>query len=263
MDSTMKRPVEYIVIWTENRPIKLANLVQCFVARTQPHDFSLREKRGKAAPISFGHYAFGCAWNLSPRLVLNLLRFLWTLFNLNDYSYAVIPLPGKIKSTLKRWKAIQSQHKLLQPNDYNDSDYICTQIDGRLFRPAYVTQHFKRLLRNNNLPEIRFHDLRHSAAGYLKYLGFDLKDIQTWLRHKDIQTTMNIYVNLDMEAKRNIADKLNDKFVDLMVDKMVDMNWFYEKKTPNTLGSLDFTDESFGTRTRDNWIKSPVLYQLS
>jgi len=62
------------------------------------------------------------------------------------------------------------------------------------------------------MPHIRFHDLRHSSACYLKYLGFDLKDIQIWLRHKDIQTTMNIYMNIDMEAKTEIANKLNDKF---------------------------------------------------
>ena len=61
------------------------------------------------------------------------------------------------------------------------------------------------------MPPIRFHDLRHSSACYLKYSGFDLKDIQIWLRHKDIQTTMNIYMNIDMEAKTEIANKLNNK----------------------------------------------------
>jgi len=71
------------------------------------------------------------------------------------------------------------------------------------------------MLKKNSMPLIRFHDLRHSAAVYLKYLGFDLKDIQTWLRHKDIQTTMNIYLNLDMDAKRNIANSLNERFTAL------------------------------------------------
>jgi integrase len=68
------------------------------------------------------------------------------------------------------------------------------------------------LLKKSGMPHIRFHDLRHSSANYLKFLGFDLKDIQTWLRHKDIQTTMNIYVDLDMAAKSNIANNLDAKF---------------------------------------------------
>ena len=61
------------------------------------------------------------------------------------------------------------------------------------------------------MPRIRFHDLRHSSASYLKYLGFDLKDIQVWLRHKDIQTTMNLYTHLDMEAEINIANKIDER----------------------------------------------------
>ena len=56
---------------------------------------------------------------------------------------------------------------------------------------------------------IRFHDLRHSSANYLKYLKFDLKDIQVWLRHKDIQTTMNLYTHLNLDAKLKIAKKIS------------------------------------------------------
>ena len=89
-------------------------------------------------------------------------------------------------------------------------------------KPSYISQHFKILLKNNNMPHIRFHDLRHSSAGYLKHLGFDLKDIQTWLRHSSIGTTMNI-VNLDMDAKRSIADNLNQRFENFG-NKIVDVD---------------------------------------
>ena len=64
----------------------------------------------------------------------------------------------------------------------------------------------------NNLPVIRLHDLRHSAASYLLYLGFSMKEIQMWLGHGDIGTTMNLYTHVDLEAKRNIAESLNERF---------------------------------------------------
>lgn len=130
----------------------------------------------------------------------------------NDSSYSVMPLPEIVKSRLLKWKDEQDRRKLLQPNDYVENGYVCTQMNGSLIKPNYVTQHFKLLLEKNGMPLIRFHDLRHSSAGYLKHLKFDLKDIQTWLRHSDIQTTMNIYMNLDMEAKTNIANKIDAKF---------------------------------------------------
>lgn len=82
-------------------------------------------------------------------------------------------------------------------------------------KPDYVSRHFKLLLSKNDLKTIRFHDIRHSSASYLKHLGFDLKDIQVWLRHADIQTSMNLYTHLDMDAKRNIAKKLDNRITAL------------------------------------------------
>jgi integrase len=130
----------------------------------------------------------------------------------NESSYATLPLPKMIKARLKKWKLTQAQNHWLQPNDYIDEGYICTQVDGNLIKPNYVSQHFKLLLRNNGMPHIRFHDLRHSSASYLLSLGFNLKEIQTWLRHGDIQTTMNTYTHIDMAAKKNIADNLDERF---------------------------------------------------
>ena len=130
----------------------------------------------------------------------------------NESSYTVFPMSDKIVEELDRWRIHQQHLKSLQPNDYVDEGYICTKKNGELLSPDYISQHFALLLKKNGLPHIRFHDLRHSAASYLKALGFDLKDIQVWLRHKDIQTTMNLYTHLDMESKTGIANSLDAKF---------------------------------------------------
>jgi integrase len=39
--------------------------------------------------------------------------------------------------------------------------------------------------------------------------GFNLKDIQTWMRHSDIKMTANIYGHLNVGRKQNMADKLS------------------------------------------------------
>jgi integrase len=130
----------------------------------------------------------------------------------NDSSNAAFPMPDNIITRLLEKRQQQNEQKAMQPNDYIDEGYICTKQNGVLLLPCYISNHFALLLKKNDLPHMRFHDLRHSSASYLKHLGFDLKDIQTWLRHKDIQTTMNLYTHLDMQAKSNIADTLNAKF---------------------------------------------------
>ena len=81
--------------------------------------------------------------------------------------------------------------------------------DGRPFSPDYVSDKFPRLLKANNMPKIRFHELRHSAASNLLSMGFSLKDVQEWLGHSDIKTTANIYGHLDAKRKKSMAEALS------------------------------------------------------
>jgi integrase len=71
-----------------------------------------------------------------------------------------------------------------------------------------VSHRFLDLLRQNELPHIRFHDLRHSCASLLIAQGFSLKDVQEWLGHADITLTANTYAHLDMKRKQTIAQSL-------------------------------------------------------
>ena len=131
----------------------------------------------------------------------------------NRSSFRTLPLSNTIIETLKRLKEQQTFHRTLQPNDYaNDEGYVFVREDGRLLLPDFVSHRFRRLLKQNGLPIVRFHDLRHSAASYLLHLGFNLKEIQVWLGHSDFSTTANTYAHLDMSAKREIAERLNEKF---------------------------------------------------
>ena len=88
-----------------------------------------------------------------------------------------------------------------------EDGYVCCWPDGSPLKPEYVSRRFDKLLRENGLPKIRFHDLRHSAASLLLELGFSLKDIQEWLGHSDIATTANIYSHLQYKAKVEMAEK--------------------------------------------------------
>ena len=46
---------------------------------------------------------------------------------------------------------------------------------------------------------MRFHDLRHSCASILYDKGWNLKDIQEWLGHADIETTWGIYTHITQD----------------------------------------------------------------
>lgn len=116
-------------------------------------------------------------------------------------SNRTFPLISMMRDYLLELKSQQEENKRLFGDAYVDSGYVCVWPNGEPIRPDYVTQHFRRKLERSDLPVIRFHDLRHSAVYALRQGGCDAKDIQGWLGHSDISTTLNIYghvLNQDM-----------------------------------------------------------------
>ena len=86
--------------------------------------------------------------------------------------------------------------------------YIYVNQIGEIVKPGFVTAHFSAVLKANNLPHIRFHDLRHSCASLLFAQGVSLKEIQAWLGHSTIGTTANIYTHLDENNKLSSANAI-------------------------------------------------------
>ncbi len=132
----------------------------------------------------------------------------------NKTSYRTLPLIPEIVEILKKFKQIQDNNKTVCRKSYNSEyeEYLCVDNIGNLLKPDFITKHFRRLLKNNNLRIIRFHDLRHSCASLLLARGISLKEIQEWLGHSNFNTTANIYAHLDTQVKQNSANALSSIF---------------------------------------------------
>jgi integrase len=128
----------------------------------------------------------------------------------NKSSRDYLSMPDMIRERLLAWKQQQEEYKLLQPNEYVDSGYICTNIRGEMLNPDYVSAHFQILLKNIGMPSIRYHDLRHSSASYLYALGYDVLKIKVWLRHADIKTTEK-YIHMGLGVRKEIADTISER----------------------------------------------------
>lgn len=122
------------------------------------------------------------------------------------------PLLNDIKKLLLEIKEKQEEYRKLYGNCYIDSQYVFTNADGHPYYPSYPYHMLQKYLKRNNLPYIRWHDLRHSCASMLILKGWQMKDISEWLGHSDIGTTMNIYGHISMEHKRELGNTLNGLF---------------------------------------------------
>jgi integrase len=53
--------------------------------------------------------------------------------------------------------------------------------------PAQVSVAFSRVCKKRNIPDFRFHDLRHTAASWLRMQGADIHTVAQLLGHKDLR----------------------------------------------------------------------------
>lgn len=130
----------------------------------------------------------------------------------SESSQRILPLMESIEDYLKILKKRQQKNKLLFGKKYVDSGLVCCLPDGSPIKTEYLNHKFKDTLAKNELPHIRFHDLRHSTASYLIKHGVSLKEIQVWLGHSTISITANTYTHIDMETKKDTAQKISDIF---------------------------------------------------
>lgn len=126
----------------------------------------------------------------------------------NSSSHRSFPLSHEAKEILLKVKADEDIHRQLCGSEYEENDFIFKWPNGKPFSPDYISSHFSLLLKNNHLPHIRFHELRHSCASLLLNSGCTLKDVQEYMGHADIQMTANIYGHLDMQRKQLLTEKM-------------------------------------------------------
>ena len=126
----------------------------------------------------------------------------------NTTSNRTYPLLDDVKDILLKLKVQQEEYKELFKKCYTDTGYVFTKPDGKAFYPSYPTHTLEKILAKNNLPHIRWHDLRHSCASMLLLKGWKMKEISDWLGHASLQTTADIYSHLDMDHKRELGNSL-------------------------------------------------------
>jgi integrase len=125
-------------------------------------------------------------------------------------SRRTLELPHRAVEALRSQRKNQAEEKL-RATGYGDSGLVFatgkgTPIDAQ----NIINRFFKPLLKRAELPDIRWHDLRHTYATLLLARGTHPTYVQKSLGHASVQLTLDRYSHWMPSMGRNTADGIDE-----------------------------------------------------
>ena len=104
-----------------------------------------------------------------------------------------IEVPSLVMDVFREHKVAQNKKKLAFDGEFKDNDLVFCQDDGQPVHPDTISSWFPEFLERNNLPRIRFHDLRHTYVSILINSKVPDNEIAARAGHADPSTSKRLY----------------------------------------------------------------------
>lgn len=127
-----------------------------------------------------------------------------------ETSIRSVSVPAEVLYLIREYKAWQNEERLKMGNLWHDTNRLFTQEDGKPMHPDTVSSWFRNFLKENNLPHITIHGLRHTNASLLVANNTDIITIGERLGHADKATTSRIYAHMIRKTNEKAANALAD-----------------------------------------------------
>jgi integrase len=106
---------------------------------------------------------------------------------------------------LKSHRARQAAERLRLGELWVDEDRVFPSSMGKALDASNFHRQWGKLLARASLPEIHFHDLRHSAASWLLSQGVPVVDVSKLLGHANPAITMRFYAHALPDSQDRVA----------------------------------------------------------
>lgn len=154
-------------------------------------------RRGEILGLTWNNIDFENSFIRIVQTLLPTKNGLQLLPPKTNTSNRIISIPPTLKNILKEYK------------NKTSCNFVCYNEFGELINPSYLNHKFKQVLEDNNLPLIRFHDLRHSHASLLLSQGVQAKVISERLGHSNINITMDLYSHIYDATNKEVANNFD------------------------------------------------------
>ncbi len=105
-----------------------------------------------------------------------------------------VRLPHSAVDALLRHRELQDAERARVNASWRDYGLVFPNtLGGYADYTNLMPRHFKPLLRRAGLPNIRFHDLRHTCATLLLIRGVHPKIVSEMLGHSSVSITLDVY----------------------------------------------------------------------
>ena len=129
----------------------------------------------------------------------------------------LIILSSATLTVLQKHLNLQQEEKMFAGENWQENDLIFPSTLGTPLDPSNMSKDFKDTLKMARLPNIRFHDLRHTAASLMLLQGIHPKIVQERLGHSDISLTLNTYSHVIPTMQEEAAEKMDEILVPIEV----------------------------------------------
>lgn len=106
-------------------------------------------------------------------------------------SRRVIELSGNVIGLLKKHKTKQAEQRLKLGTGYKNMNLVNASLVGTPINPKNLRRNFNNLIKKASVPQIRFHDLRHTHASLMLQIGINVKVISERLGHASTKITLD------------------------------------------------------------------------
>lgn len=127
------------------------------------------------------------------------------------YSRRTIKLARHVVDALRAHRTRQKAERL-KARDWHEHDFVFPNRQGSLLLPPNLYQYFQRVRVAADLPVMRFHDLRHTAATIAIARNVPLKVVSEMLGHADISITLRLYAHVLPHMQQAAADVMDAIF---------------------------------------------------
>lgn len=122
-------------------------------------------------------------------------------------------IPKTVAKMLADLKKMQAELKVYMGSEYQDYKLVMATTTGSPIGQDSIRKKLDRLIKENNLPDIDFHSLRHSSVTYkLKLNGGDIKSVQGDSGHSQVNMVTDVYSHIIDEDRKKNAELFEEAF---------------------------------------------------